>query len=128
MFGGSMGCCAAALLVMGMGIGAVVFICSGTMNNIPKTTTNNSTTSSPKAPPPGKDVAKLTMAKYQQIKEGMSYQEVVGILGFEGEELSRNTFGDLTTIMFVWKGDGFANMNATFQNDKLVSKAQFGLR
>lgn len=35
----------------------------------------------------------------------------------------------ITTVMFMWEGTSFGgNMNAMFQNGKLVTKAQFGLR
>lgn len=71
----------------------------------------------------------VTYANYQRISEGMSYSEVVAILGTSGKEMSRSDFGNLTTVMYGWDGSGFgANMNAMFQNDKLVTKAQFGLR
>lgn len=68
---------------------------------------------------------KITMAKYDQIRTGMSYDEVVSILGMQGRELSRNELAGVTTVMYQW--GTIANMNAMFQNDKLISKAQFGL-
>ncbi len=58
---------------------------------------------------------------------GMTYPEVVGILGEAGEEMSRNELAGITTVMYSWKRFGGANMNAMFQNGKLISKAQFGL-
>ena len=57
----------------------------------------------------------------------MSYKEVVSIIGAPGEEMSRVTISDVTTVMYSWTNSDFSNMNAMFQNDKLVSKAQFGL-
>ena len=70
---------------------------------------------------------KVTYAEYQQIENGMSYQEVVNIIDEEGEELSNTTLGDLTILMYQWINSDFSNMTATFENDKLTSKAQFGL-
>lgn len=72
---------------------------------------------------------KLSLAAYNQIQSGMSYQEVTNLLGQEGKELSRVEIpGAPTTVMYQWeKFGGLKNMNATFQDDALVSKAQFGL-
>ncbi|HMU33877.1 MAG TPA: DUF3862 domain-containing protein [Pyrinomonadaceae bacterium] len=70
------------------------------------------------------------MANYSKLKTGMKYAEVVKILGEEGEELSSNEIGGTKTVMYKWDGAAGwgANMNAMFQNDKLVSKSQFGLK
>ncbi len=57
----------------------------------------------------------------------MTYRQVVGILGEEGTVMSENEIGGYKTVMYQWKSGVLANMNATFQNDKLISKAQFGL-
>jgi len=77
----------------------------------------------------------VTMSEYNQIEYGMSYAQVVEIIGDPGEELSSNQMPgirgytpSITTVMYMWKNGGGANMNAMFQNDKLVQKAQFGLR
>ncbi len=77
-------------------------------------------------------VSGITMAKYKKIKSGMTYQEVVKIIGEEGEESSRVEIpGIPITVMYMWKAKGFmamGNMNATFQGNKLTTKAQFGLK
>jgi hypothetical protein len=57
----------------------------------------------------------------------MSYQEVVAILGEPGEEISRSDLAGTTMVMYQWSRWNGANMNAMFQNDALVTKAQFGL-
>ena len=69
----------------------------------------------------------VTAEEFARIKDGMSYKEVVSIIGAPGEEMSRVTISDVTTVMYSWTNSDFSNMNAMFQNDKLVSKAQFGL-
>ena len=77
----------------------------------------------------------ITFDEYQQIQNGMSYRGVVQIIGNEGEELSRNTIDgvpgvmeSVETIMYQWVNNNGSNMNAIFQNDKLMQKAQFGLK
>ena len=77
----------------------------------------------------------VTKADYNQIRNGMSYREVVGIIGSQGEELSSNrmegvpgVMDSIETTMYMWQNSDGSNMNAMFQNDKLVQKAQAGLR
>lgn len=77
------------------------------------------------ADPP--DLPLVTKGKYNQIAEGMSYVRVQLILGASGEEMSRATISDTTTIMYLWKNPDGSNMNAMFQNGQLIAKAQFGL-
>ena len=75
------------------------------------------------------DARTVTAAEYAQLATGMSYAAAVDIIGFRGEELSRTSFAGTTTVMYQWTNPGVAgNMNAMFQNDRLVSKAQVGLR
>lgn len=69
----------------------------------------------------------ITLAKYTRIRDGMSYSEVVGVLGQEGVEISSSDIAGFKTVMYQWSGNGIANMNAMFQNGKLIQKAQFGL-
>jgi len=72
----------------------------------------------------------VSLAQFQQMRDGMTYGEAVAVLGSPGTEQSRSNIGDIVTVMYSWPGSGTlgANMNAMFQNDKLVTKAQFGLR
>ena len=72
----------------------------------------------------------VNMKNYLKLGTGISYQEAINILGEEGEEMTSNEMMGTKTIMYKWDADsGFgSNMNATFQDDKLVSKAQFGLK
>ena len=72
----------------------------------------------------------VNMDNYNKIQTGMSYEEVVSILGKQGEEMSSNDIAGYKNVMYKWDGDsGFgANMNAMFQNGKLIQKAQFNLQ
>jgi phage FluMu protein Com len=71
-----------------------------------------------------------TLAQYEQLQTGISYEQATRLLGSSGSELSRVGSGSLETVMYSWSGQGSrgANMTAMFQNDRLVAKAQAGLR
>jgi hypothetical protein len=71
------------------------------------------------APPPDQ----LTIAQYNAVQTGMTYQEVVKIMERPREEVMR---GDI--VVYVWKNVDGSNMNVTFQNNRVLIKAQTGLR
>lgn len=73
------------------------------------------------------EVAVLTLEKFNNLKDGITYKQAVNILGKEGELLSDSSIAGYKTSMYQWS-EGFSNMNAMFQNGKLVQKAQFGLK
>lgn len=72
----------------------------------------------------------ITMAEFNQIQTGMTYDEVVAIVGSPGEILSTSTVGGYTVTMVSWYGDAYsgANANVTFSNGEVTAKAQFGLK
>jgi hypothetical protein len=74
----------------------------------------------------------VSKAEFDQIQNGMSYDEVKAIIGSDGEVLSESgQAGDqFHTIMYKWDGEkGFgANANFMFQAGKLQNKSQAGLK
>ena len=72
----------------------------------------------------------VTMENFRRLQSGMSYSNARRILNCDGEELSRVEMAGIpTSIMYQWNANrGYGNMNAMFQDDRLVSKAQFGLK
>jgi hypothetical protein len=63
----------------------------------------------------------------------MTKAQVAEILGTNADLMSENRFGkgthlDIHTELFMWKNTWGSNCNVTFQNGRVVSKAQFGLR
>lgn len=80
--------------------------------------------SEPEASPAG---PRLTAETYGQISEGMTYDQVVAIVGPPESELSSSDIGGIRTVVYGWKGGLLANANMTFQDGRLVSKAQYGL-
>lgn len=70
---------------------------------------------------------KITLEQYKQIETGMSYEKVVEILG-QGEEVSSSEVSDIKTTMYQWINSDGSNISVTLQNEKVVSKAQAGLK
>lgn len=75
---------------------------------------------------------KISKAEFDKLQNGMTYEEVVAIIGGEGDVMSE--VGEkgtaYYTIMYMYEGEkGIgANANLTFQDGKLNMKAQFGLK
>lgn len=70
----------------------------------------------------------VTKAEYDSLTDGASYSAATAAIGAQGEELSRNNLAGTVTVMYAWKNADGSNMNAMFQNDKLIQKSQFGLK
>jgi hypothetical protein len=67
----------------------------------------------------------VTMGDYNAVKEGMSYEQVVAIIGAQGEE----SFSGETMTIYTWTNPGIGGgaMTATFREGRLRSKGQFML-
>ena len=70
-----------------------------------------------------------TRREYEALQIGITLGQAAGIIGCKGSEMSRVAYGGQETIMVSWPGEEglFSNMNATFDNDRLVGKGQLGL-
>ncbi len=73
------------------------------------------------------DSTKIDADKFAKIENGMTYDEVVSIIGSEGSEQSTNEIGDVKTTTYEWESDGWGVATITFQNDKVANKTQFGV-
>ena len=69
----------------------------------------------------------VSLAAYDRIRPGMSYEDVGGLIG-PGTEINRTARRDMTMVMYEWRLPGGANVNVVFENNRLIQKAQFGLR
>ena len=74
----------------------------------------------------------VTLDEFNQIQNSMTYDEVVAIVGGEGNLLSETgeKGSEFYTVMYDYKGEGDfgANANFMFQANKLQNKSQFGLK
>lgn len=72
----------------------------------------------------------ITLDEYNAIENGMSYDEVVEIIGSKGTSTSEASSGNYSIKIITWYGNGMAgsNANVTFTNDKVTGKAQIGLK
>lgn len=79
--------------------------------------------------PPKENDPRMTLSEFSSIKTGMTYAEVCEIVGSYGVEQSRVELGGYQTVIVGWDGTGQigANANVTFQNGKVIAKAQAGL-
>ncbi|MGM0806476.1 MAG: DUF3862 domain-containing protein [Bacillota bacterium] len=73
----------------------------------------------------------ISKDEFDKVQDGMTYEEVVKIVGNEGELLSETGEKDTQfhTVIYSWEGDSGwgANANMTFQGGKLMAKAQAGV-
>lgn len=72
----------------------------------------------------------MTLEKYNSIKMGMAAKQVYEIVGGFGEVLSQNKVAGHETVVLKYNGNGSlgSNANITIQDDKVVGKAQVGLK
>jgi hypothetical protein len=72
----------------------------------------------------------ISLEEYNAVEIGMSYEEVTKIIGSKGTISSEAGEGEYKTFLVIWYGSGSAgsNTNITFQNNKVMAKAQFGLK
>lgn len=70
----------------------------------------------------------LTLEQYNRISIGMRRSEVEKLLGGQGTEISSTTGGGMSFTVDQWEGENYKSIILSFQNDKVVSKSQVGLK
>ena len=79
-------------------------------------------------PTPENSGLDITLAQYTKLATGMSRSDVESILGGEGTQLSSYSSDDTTYSVDQWEGKNYSFVIVSFQNDKVVSKSQAGLK
>lgn len=64
---------------------------------------------------------------FANIQNGMKQRDLFDLVG-PGELLSESSVGDIHTVMYQWKNSDGSNFNVMLQNDRVVMKAQYGLK
>jgi hypothetical protein len=77
--------------------------------------------------PNNSDVS-ITLAKFGQVQQGMTYEQVKAILGKDGTMDSENNIAGIYNAMYSWRNSDYSGMNAMFQNGKLFQKSQIALK
>lgn len=71
---------------------------------------------------------KLTLDKFYQIEAGMTYQQVVDIVGEEGTLSTESSYENQTMQIYYWyASNGISNATISFMNGKVTAKSQIGL-
>lgn len=71
---------------------------------------------------------RITIDKFNQIEEGMTYSQVAELIGSEGNLLSEISFEGISTKTYNWPAsNGIASATIIFNNDKVSAKSQIGL-
>jgi hypothetical protein len=70
----------------------------------------------------------VTMAKFNKVDTGASYDTVKGVIGSEGEVLSVNKGYKSIMSTYKWKNADGGYISATFKDDKLENKRQYKLK
>ena len=76
----------------------------------------------------GTSTQEVTMAKFNQVENGMSAEQVFAIMGSSGTKTVDQEIAGYTGQIYQWQNPGGSNMIVQFQNGKVVQKAQAGLR
>lgn len=76
----------------------------------------------------GPKVDSVSLAEYEQVQTGMSYQEVVKIVGREGMTGSGPVGGGPNAVDFEWSNQDGSMMQCVFEHNKLVRKTQQALK
>jgi hypothetical protein len=102
------------------------------MDEITKKTNSGSTSSSPSSTEDSDksdSKTELTLDKYNKVKNGMSYKEVVDIMGNEGVEQMSSGEGKYKVESYKWEGDDSLKFTTiSFMGGKVYTKFQMGLK
>jgi hypothetical protein len=70
----------------------------------------------------------ITLAKFNQVQNGMAIQQVQELIGSEGKLLGSTNAGNISGKVYSWQNPQGSNAIVEFKNDQVVSKSQAGLK
>ena len=78
--------------------------------------------------PQNQNNTKVTLEKFNQIQTGMTYQQVVDIIGEEGTLSTESSAGNQTMQIYYWYAQNeISNATISIMNGKVNAKSQIGL-
>jgi hypothetical protein len=66
-------------------------------------------------------------AEYDRLELGMTYGQAATAMGWTGEEAASSATGGGETETYSWPNPDGSRIVATFRDNRLISKRQFGL-
>lgn len=103
------------VIILGAIVGA-----TGENNNNNNTTQTGTTVT--------QEQEKMTLEKFNKIETGMTYQQVVDIIGEEGTLSTESSYGSQSMKVYYWySSNGISNATISFMNDTVTAKSQIGL-
>lgn len=71
----------------------------------------------------------ITLEEFNNIENGMSYEQVKNIVGCDGTIVSDTQVSGFKMTIYSWYGkDGISNANINIKDNKLINKTQIGLK
>ena len=122
------------ILIIGLVVGGWFYIdrkSRETTQNEEQKTTEKPSENKPNSTPSDKiseKAAGVTLANFNKISTGMTYEKVVEILGSNGKVMLENEIGGTKDIVYMWEGERHTSITAMFVDGKLDSKNQIGLK
>jgi len=121
------------ILIIGLLVGGWFYIehkSKETTQNQEQKKTEKSSENKPNSTPSDKisEKAGVTLANFNKISTGMTYEKVVEILGSNGKVMLEKEIGGTKNIVYMWESERFTNITAMFVDGKLDSKNQIGLK
>ena len=92
------------------------------------TSTLSSPTPNPSSVAEGPYRVGVTLANYNRLQTGMTYDQVRQILGKDGEVRIRANTAKFVSLTYAWKGDDSGELFGIFHDDKLVKKSEYSLK
>ena len=103
----------------------------GTTNTATKPANNTETATTEENTQTATETAedvKVTLEQYNQIENGMTYDEVVSIFGGKETSSSESEVAGIKSQVMTWNGNGtFSVVSIGFTNGEVSSKSQTGL-
>lgn len=61
----------------------------------------------------------ISLTQYNQLRDGMTYAEIVNILGRAGKEVSSSSIGGSRTVMYEWSNSDYSTIMVMFDNNRI---------